>query len=244
MRLFFAVARSGERKNNFIMKRFTGLLLILLACSVLCSLLYPTMLDAQTLEENFQKFEQVELVDLLKDESLQTECNQFLTTKLKNFDWLRQFISRDSEMHMRCITLELRMERLLEKVAIVKKSEQGNIDAQLYLATEKIANMLALAGFRQTFDKFEQIDLWNVSVFTEFVEFYLKVKHKRDFIFYEIDSLYRLEQKEHDAYIDRINKIALRGVEWVEGLGFDALESEESDDFLEKYNEFSKSLKI
>ena len=137
------------------------------------------------------------------------------------------------------------MERLLEKVAIVKKSEQGNIDAQLYLATEKIANMLALAGFRQTFDKFEQIQrdkLWNVSVFTEFVEFYIKVKHKRDFIFFQIDSLYRLEQKESDIYVDRINKMALRVVEWVEGLEFDELKPEEKKDFREKYNEFSKIL--
>ena len=187
----------------------------------------------------------VELDDLLKDESLQAECNQFLTTKLKNFDWRRQFISRDSDMHMRCITLELRMERILEKVAIVKKSEQGNIDAQLYLATEKIANMLALAGFRQTFDKFEQIQrdkLWNVSVFTEFVEFYIKVKHERDFIFFHIDSLYRLEQKESDIYVDRINKMALRVVEWVKGLEFDELKPEEKKDFREKYNEFSKIL--
>ena len=234
------------------MKRFTGLLLILLACSVLCNLLYPTILDAQMsakeAERLIQKFEQVELNDLLKDESLQAECHRFLHTKLKNFDWIRPIMDfdrvNDTDMHMRCIKLETRMGKKLDKVAIVKKAEQGNIDAQLYLATEKIANMLALAGFRQTFDKFEQIDLWNVSVFTEFVEFYLKVKHKRDFIFYEIDSLYRLEQKEHDAYIDRINKIARRVVEWVEGLGFDALESEENDDFLEKYNEFSKSLKI
>ena len=185
---------------------------------------------------------------MLKDESLQAECHRFLHTKLKNFDWTLPIMdfdrANDTDMHMRCIKLETRMDKQFEKVAIVKKSEQGNIDAQLSLATEKIANMLALAGFRQTFDKFEKIDLWNVSVFAEFVEFYLKVKHKRDFIFFEIDSLYRLEQKEHDAYIDRINKIALRVVEWVEGLGFDALESEENDDFLEKYNEFSKSLKI
>ena len=237
------------------MKRFTGLLLILLASSVLCNLLYPTILDAQVsakeaerLIQKFEKFEQIELNDLLKDESLHTECHQFLHTKLENFDWIRPIMqfddANDTDMHGRSITLKLRMGRKLDKVAIVKKAEQGNIDAQLYLATEKIANMLALAGFRQTFEKFEQIDLWNVSVFTEFVEFYLKVKHKRDFIFYQIDSLYRLEQKEHDAYIDRINKIARRVVEWVEGLGFDALESEESDDFLEKYNEFSKSLKI
>ena len=201
----------------------------------------PRIKDAERL---IQKFEQIKLKDLLKDEPLQAECNQVLTTKLNNFDWMRPIIGSEDDMHIRCISLEGRMERLLEKVAIVKKAEQGNIDAQLSLATEKIANMLALAGFRQTFDKFEQIDLWNVSVFTEFVEFYLKVKHKRDFIFFEIDSLYRLEQKEHDIYIDRINKIALRVVEWVEGLEFDALKSEENDDFLEKYNEFSKSLKI
>ena len=227
------------------MRAFTSLYLILFAIFVLCSLLYPTMLEAQTVESLVQEFEMVELDDLLKDESLQAECNQFLTTKLKNFDWMRQFISSDSDMHMRCITLELRMERLLEKVAIVKKSEQGNIDAQLYLATEKIANMLALAGFRQTFDKFEQIQrdkLWNVSVFTEFVEFYIKVKHKRDFIFFQIDSLYRLEQKESDIYVDRINKMALRVVEWVEGLEFDELKPEEKKDFREKYNEFSKIL--
>lgn len=82
--------------------------------------------------------------------------------------------ANDTDIHSRAITLQLRMERKLDKVAIVKKAEQGNINAQLYLATEKIANMLALAGFSQTFDKFEQIDSWNVSVFTEFVEFYLK----------------------------------------------------------------------
>ena len=233
------------------MKTLTGLLLIFLACSVMFTFLYPVMLEAQyssrskAFERDVQRFEQMRLDDLLKDESLQEECNQFLLTKLKDSDYMSPLIlSRDTDMHMRCIKLQTRMDKQLEKVEIVKKSEQGNIDAQLYLATEKIANMLALAGFRQTFDKFEKIDLWNVSVFTEFVEFYLKVKHKRDFIFFEIDSLYRLEQKEHDAYIDRINKIALRVVEWVEGLGFDALESEENDDFLEKYNEISKSLKI
>lgn len=233
------------------MRVFTGLYLIFLACSVMFTLLYPAMLEAQyssrskEFERDVQRFEQVKLDDLLKDESLQEECNQFLLTKLKDSAYMQPLIlSRNTDMRLRCIDLEIRMEKKLEKVAIVKKAEQGNIDAQLYLATEKIANILALAGFRQTFDKFEQIDLWNVSVFTEFVEFYLKVKHKRDFIFFEIDSLYRLEQKEHDAYIDRINKIALRVVEWVEGLGIDALESEENDDFLEKYNEFSKSLKI
>ena len=214
-----------------------------------CSLLYPIMLEAQLprikeAERLLQKFEQVKLKDLLKDESLQAECNQVLTTKLSNFRWLEPIIRSEGDMHIRCISLETRMKRLLEKVAIVKKAEQGNIDAQLSLAVEKIANMLALAGVRATFDKFEHIDLWNVSVFTEFVEFYLKVKHKRDFIFFEIDSLYRLEQKEHDIYIDRINKIALRVVEWVKGLDFDALKSEENDDFLEKYKEFSKSLKI
>ena len=168
------------------MRVFTGLYLILLACSVLCNLLYPTILDAQTsakeAERLIQKFEQVELNDLLKDESLQAECHQFLHTKLKNFDWKRPIMdfdrANDTDMHSRSIMLELRMKRKLDKVAIVKKAEQGDIDAQLYLATEKIANMLALAGFRQTFDKFEQIDLWNVSAFTEFVEFYLKVKHK------------------------------------------------------------------
>ncbi|MCY3743462.1 MAG: hypothetical protein OXH00_20810 [Candidatus Poribacteria bacterium] len=144
-------------------------------------------MPAKETERLIQKFEQVELNDLLKDESLQAECHQFLHTKLKNFDWIRPIMdfdrANDTDMHSRAITLQLRMERKLDKVAIVKKAEQGNIDAQLYLATEKIANMLVLAGFRQTFDKFEQIDSWNVSVFTEFVEFYLKVKHKRDFIF-------------------------------------------------------------
>ena len=66
-----------------------------------------------------------------------------------------------------------------------------------------------------------------MSVFTGFVEFYLKVKYERDFIFFQSDSLYRLERKAHDIYIDRINKIALSLVEWVEGLEFDTLKSEE-----------------
>ena len=231
------------------MRTFTGLYLNLLVV-VLCNLLYPTLLNAQMPAKDFerlQRFEQVRLDDLLKDEPLRAEYNQFLTTKLKNFDWIRHLIGTNSDMHMRCITLELRMGRLLEKVAIVKKSEQGNIDAQLYLAVEKIANMLALADFRRKVDKFERIQrngLWSVLVFTEFVEFYLKVKKERDFIFFQVDSLYRLEQKEHDIYVDRINKIALRVAEWVEGLDFDTLKSEENNDFLEKYNDFSKALKI
>ena len=235
-------------------KDFTRLYLFVFCATsfIFCSLLYPIMLKAQPpripdkeVERIVQNFEQVELNDLLKDESLQAECNQFLITKLKNFDWMMPIIGSKSDMHIRCINLELRMEKLLKKVTIVKKSEQGNLDAQLYLAAEKLANMLALADFRQTFDKFEQIqrdDLWNVSVFTGFVGFYLKVKYERDFIFFQSDSLYRLERKAHDIYIDRINKIALSLVEWVEGLEFETLKSEENNDFLEKYNEFLKSL--
>ena len=36
--------------------------------------------------------------------------------------------------------------------------------------------------------------------------------------------------------------MALRVVEWVEGLEFDELKPEEKKDFREKYNEFSKIL--
>lgn len=86
-RLFFAIAQSGERKNNFIMRVFTGLYLIFLACSVLCNLLYPTILDAQMsakeAERLIQKFEQVELNDLLKDESYRQNVIGFFTRNLK-----------------------------------------------------------------------------------------------------------------------------------------------------------------
>lgn len=235
------------------MKAFASLLLILITSFVFFSLLYPTTLDAQIsakekeIEKVVQKFEQIELKDLLKDESLLTEYKKVFVTKIDNFDWVRLVIGSESDIHTRCIGLGIRMKELLEKAAIVKAAEQGIIEARVYLAMDKIKNMLDLAIFRLEFDRFEQIrrqKSWNVSAFGEFIGLYVDVKNKKDFIFFESDSLYRLEREEYETYVDKLNKIALSAVEWVEGLGFDELNPEEKKDFLEKSKEFSKILKI
>ena len=60
--------------------------MIFLVCFVLCNLLYPAILDAQMsareAERLIQKFERMELDDLIKDESLYLEYNHFYTAKI------------------------------------------------------------------------------------------------------------------------------------------------------------------
>ena len=241
------------------MKTFASLHLFVFCAALFmfCRLLYPTMLDAQMstkeAERTVQKFEQVKLKDLLKDESLYLEYERFHTDKLVNTFFLldgafaEKHTKEWKDWEDRFESLNLRMSKILTKVGAVKSAEQGDINARVYLAAHKIDNMLDLAIFRQEFDKFEQIQrdkLWNVSAFGEFIKLYVDVKFKEDFIFFEFDSLHRLEQKEYDVYVDRINKIALSVVEWVEGLEFDVLKPKEKKDFRETSKEFSKLLKI
>ena len=241
------------------MKTFASLHLFVFCAAFFMfgSLLYPTVLDAQMstkeAKRTIQKFERVKLKDLLKDESLYLEYDQFYHGKILDAFFLldgafaEKHTKEWKDWKNRYDSLVSRMYRILKKVGAVKSAEQGDIDARVYLAAHRINNMLDLAIFRQEFDKFEQIQrdkLWNVSAFGEFIKLYVDVKFKEDFIFFEFDSLHRLEQKEYDVYVDRINKIALSVVEWVEELEFDVLKPEEKKDFRETSKEFSKLLKI
>ena len=241
------------------MKTLTGLLLISLACSVLFTFLYPTLLDARmTAKEEeadrlVQKFEQMELDALLKDESLYLEYHHFYTGKLVDTFFslkgarLKSHTKGRDDWESRFESLNLRMSKILTKVDAVKRAERGDIDARMYLAAHKIDNMLALAIFRLKFDRFEQIqrdDLWDVSAFGEFCILYVDVKFKEDYIFFEFDSLHRLEQKEYDIYVDRIKRIARSAVEWAQGLELDELNPEEKKNFSETYKDFSRFFSI
>ena len=64
----------------------------------------PPRIPDKKVERIVQNFEQVELNDLLKDESLRAEYNQFLITKLQNFDWMRPIMLSNPDMHVRYIT--------------------------------------------------------------------------------------------------------------------------------------------
>lgn len=195
----------------------------------------------------------MELDDLIKDESLYLEYNHFYTAKIVDTffliegAWAEEHTKDWKDWKDRYESVASRMYKILKKVDAVRSAERGDIDARVYLAAHKIDNMLDLVIFRLEFDKFEQVQrdkLWNVSAFGEFIKLYVDVKFKEDFIFFQFDSLYRLEQKEYDIYVDRINKIALSVVEWVEGLEFDELKPEEKKNFREAYKDFSRILKI
>ncbi len=58
------------------------------------------------------------------------------------------------------------------------------------------------------------------------------------------DFFDRLEQKEHDGYRDRLSKLALSVVEWIDELEYDKLEEKERRDFLDKHDEFLELLSI
>ena len=173
------------------MKTFASLYLFVFCAAffMFYSFLYPTILDAQMstkeAERTVQKFEQVKLKDLLKDESLYLEYDQFYHGKILDAFFLLD--GAFAEKHTkdwkdwkdRHDSLVSRMYRILKKVDAVKSAEQGDIDARVYLAAHKIDNMLDLAIFKQEFDKFEQIQRdksWNVSAFSEFIKLYVDVK--------------------------------------------------------------------
>ena len=210
-------------------------------------------MSAKETERLIQKFEQVELNDLIKDESLYLEYNHFYTAKIVDTffllegAWAEEHTKDRKDWKDRYESLASRMYKILKKVEAVRNAERGDIDARVYLAAHKVDNMLDFAIFRLNFDKFEQMQrdkLWNVSAFGEFIKLYINVKFKENFIFFEFDSLYRLEQEEYDIYVDRINKIALSVIEWVEGLEFDELKPEEKKNFREAYKDFSRILEI
>lgn len=239
------------------MRTFANLLLISIACFVCASCAYNARRIAeieeyerlqQEYDRRFQKFERMELYDLvkdglIKDESLYLEYEHFYQS-LRDVDtwWLRHTWLAD-----RYDSLISKMGKILNRARAVKAAEQGDIDARVYLASHKAVYMSDLAIFNQKFDKLAQIQRdksWNGTSFAEFVELYADVKFKQDFAFFEVDSLYQLDEIEYDIYVDRINKIALSVVEWIEDLDFDDLSPKESKAIREKHKEFSGILSI
>lgn len=81
--------------------------------------------------------------------------------------------------------------------------------------------------------------MWDISIIVDFFNFYTEIKKGKDYDFFD-----RLKQKELDSYRDRLSKLALSVVEWVNGLEYDKLGPEERRDFLDKHDEFLELLSI
>ncbi len=218
-----------------------------------CSLLYPITLEEFRLKQIeffgiLDKFEQIERDDLLKGESLRAEwyefCNRALSGEYSGmFAMLEMAQPGSMNIHLgRLASLEKRMNGLLAEIAEIERAEQGDIDAQLRLSLNKLADNVERAAFEEMLDKFEQVerdDLWDVSIIVDFFNFYAEIKKGKDYDFFD-----RLEEKERDGYRDRLSKLALSVVEWVNGLEYDKFEQEERRNFLDKHDEFLELLSI
>ena len=238
-------------KSSFVYGFMLVSICLSFALFISCSPLYPPItLEEFRLKQTeyfgiLDKFEQVELYDLLKDESLQAEWYEFCARASSGeYDSMLAMLERaqpgnlDILLH-RWTRLVTRMNGLFAELELAK---QGDVDAQLRLSLSKLADNVERAAFERMLDKFEQVerdDLWDVLIIVDFFNFYAKIKKGKDYNFFD-----RLEQKERDGYRDRLSKLALSVVEWVDGLEYDKLEQEERRDFLDKHDEFLKLLSI
>ena len=238
-------------KSSFVY----GFMLVSICCCfslfISCSPLYPPI----TLEEFrikqteyfgiLNKFEQVELYDLLKDESLEAEWYEFCTrTSSGEYDSMLAALERTQPGSLdillnRWTSLAMKMNGLFTEL---ERAKQGDVDVKLRLSLNKLADNVERAAFEEMLDKFEQVehdDLWDVSIIIDFFNFYAEIKKGKDYDFFD-----RLEKKERDGYRDRLSKLALSVVEWVDGLEYDKLEQEGRRDFLDKRDEFLELLSI
>ena len=238
-------------KSSFVY----GFILVSIYCCfalfISCSPLYsPMTLEEFRLKQTeyfgiLDKFEQVELYDLFKDESLQAEWYEFCARASSDeYNSMLFMLERAQPGSLdilldRWTSLAKRMDSLF---AELERAKQGDVDAQLRLSLSKLADNVERATFEGTLDKFEQVerdDLWDVSIIVDFFNFYAETKKGKDYDFFD-----RLEQEERDGYRDRLSRLALSVVEWVDRLEYDKLEQEERKEFLDKHDEFLELLSI